>query len=55
MEIVSSAIEFMQSPVFAGVVAGLLVISESLASIPAIKSNSVCQAIYNLLVRLKKD
>jgi hypothetical protein len=55
MEIVSTAIEFVQSPVFGGVMAGLWIISESLASISAIKANSVFQAIQNILVRFKRD
>ena len=55
MEVVSTAIEFMQSPVFGGVMAGLWVMSEALASVPAIKANSVFQLMQNFLIRFKKD
>ena len=54
MEIVSSIIGFMQTPAFAGVVAGLLLISESLALIPSIQANSIAQAIMNGLKSLAR-
>ena len=56
MEVVSSVIGFMQTPAFSGIVAGLLVISEALASIPSIQANSVYQLIANGIKALaKKD
>lgn len=55
MELLTSVIEFVQAPAFTGVVAGLLVISEALASIPSIQANSVFQVIQNVLKRFKKD
>lgn len=54
MDILSSVIDFVQSPVFAGVAAGLLVISESLASIPSIQANSVFQLIVGGLKKIAK-
>ncbi len=53
MEIVSTVIELVQSPVFGGVMAGLWMVSESLAAIPSIKANSVFQLVRNFLVRFK--
>ncbi len=41
------------SAILAGVASGLFVISESLASIPAVEANSVFQLIRSLLVRFK--
>lgn len=54
MDVLSNIIEFMQSPVFAGVAAGLLVISEALASIPSIQANSVFQLIMGGLKKIAK-
>lgn len=54
MEILSTIVEFVQTPVFAGVVAGLLLISESLASIPSIQANSIFQAMMNGLKSLAR-
>lgn len=39
--------------VIAGVLAGLWMVSEALASIPSIKANSVFQLVYNALTRVK--
>jgi len=55
MELVSTAIAFVQTPAFGGIMAGLWVLGEGLASIPAIKANSVFQLVQNFLVRFKKD
>ena len=55
MEVVSTVIAFVQTPAFGGIMAGLWVMSEALASIPAIKANSVFQLAQNFLVRFKKD
>lgn len=52
MELLSSIIGFMQTPAFGGIVAGLLVISEALASIPAIQANSVFQLIAGGLKKM---
>jgi len=54
MEVVSGVIGFMQTPAFAGIVTGLLVISESLASIPSIQANRVFQLIVNGLKKIAK-
>lgn len=54
MEIVSSVIAFASTPAFGGIVAGLLVISEALASIPSIQANSIFQAMTNGLKALAK-
>ena len=55
MEIVSTVIELVQSPAFGGAMAGLWMVSESLAMIPWIKANSVFQLVQNFLVRFKRD
>lgn len=56
MELVTDVIGFAQSPAFLGLVTGLLVISEALASIPAIQANSVFQLITGALKKMaKKD
>lgn len=54
MELLTSVIEFVQAPAFTGVVAGLLVISEALASIPSIQANSIFQAVTNGLKSFAK-
>lgn len=46
--------EFLQSDAGTGILIGLLVISEALASIPAVQSNSVYQMIDRLLRRVTK-
>lgn len=51
MEIVSSVIEVAQTPVFW---AALLAVSEVLALIPAIKANSIFQAIVNGIKKIAK-
>ena len=55
MEAISSVIGFVQTPAFGGIMAALWVMSEALASIPAIKANSVFQMLQNVLERFKKD
>lgn len=56
MDFLASIVGFMQTPAFGGIVAGLLLVSEALASIPAIEANSIFQAISNGLKALaKKD
>lgn len=54
MEVISGIIGFMQTPAFGGIMAGLLVISEALASIPSIQANSIMQAVTNGLRALVK-
>lgn len=54
MDFLSSLFGFMQTPAFAGIVTGLLLVSEALASIPAIEANSIFQAITNGLKALAK-
>jgi len=44
---------FDHSEMLAGVATGLFVMSEALASLPAVKANSVFQLIQSLLVRFK--
>lgn len=55
MELMDTVIGFVQTPAFGGVMAGLWVVSEALASIPSIQANSVFQAVQNVLKRFKKD
>lgn len=55
MEVIDAAIAFAQTPAFGGIMAALWMMSEALASIPAIKANSVFQAISGVLQRFKKD
>lgn len=55
MEFLQSAWEFLASPAGAGLGFGLWVISESLASIPALKANSVFQLIHGVLAKFKKE
>ena len=52
MEIMLSVWEFLKSDAGTGVLTGLLLVSEALASIPSIQSNSVCQLILGLLRRV---
>lgn len=54
MDVVTSIIDFVQTPVFAGIAAGLLVMSEALASIPAIQANSIFQLVTGILKKLAK-
>lgn len=55
MEMIDTAIAFVQTPAFGGIMAGLWVMSEALASIPSIQANGVFQAIQNVLKRFKRD
>jgi hypothetical protein len=52
MEIVGSVIDFVKSPAGAGLFAGLLLISEALASIKSIEENSVLQVVMTVLKKL---
>ena len=57
MDLLTSVYDFCTSPVGAGVFLSLLSLSEALAAIPAIKANSIHQAIYGglkLLARKKE-
>jgi len=52
MDMVLSVWEFLRSDSGTGMLVGLLVMSEALASIPAVQANSVYQMIVNLLRRV---
>lgn len=52
MDTVLSVWEFFKSDSGTGILVGLLMISEALASIPSVQSNSVYQVIANLLRKL---
>ena len=52
MDTVLAVWEFLKSDAGTGIIVGLLAISEALASIPAVQSNSVYQVIANLLRKL---
>lgn len=52
MDTVLAVWEFLKSDAGTGILVGLLAISEALASIPAVQSNSVYQIITNLLRKL---
>lgn len=52
MDTVLAVWEFLKSDSGTGILVGLLAISEALASIPSIQSNSVYQVIANLLRKL---
>ncbi|MFN3075375.1 MAG: hypothetical protein ABT940_00565 [Alphaproteobacteria bacterium] len=52
MDYVVSVWEFFKSDAGTGILVGLLAISEALASIPAVQSNSVYQIIVNTLRRV---
>lgn len=55
METMTTVLDFLSgnSAMLAGVASGLFVMSEALASIPAIQANSVFQLVRALLVRFK--
>lgn len=53
MGYVSGIMEFVNGPVFPGIVTALFLLSESLSLIPSIKANGVFQAIFNGLSALK--
>lgn len=55
MELLDTVIGFVQTPAFGGIMAGLWMVSEALASIPSIKANSVFQMLQGALRRFKKD
>ena len=52
MDTVLAVWEFLKSDSGTGILVGLLAISEALASIPSVQSNSVYQVITNLLRKL---
>ena len=52
MDTVLAVWEFLKSDAGTGIIVGLLAISEALAVIPAVQSNSVYQVIANLLRKL---
>ena len=52
MDTVLAVWEFLKSDAGTGILVGFLAISEALASIPAVQSNSVYQVIANLLRKL---
>jgi hypothetical protein len=52
MDTVLAVWDFLKSDAGTGVLVGLLAISEALASIPSVQSNSVYQIIVNLLRKL---
>lgn len=49
MEFLGSVITFFSSPAGAGVLAGLFLISEALASVPSIQANSIFQVVYGVI------
>jgi hypothetical protein len=53
MEWIGTILEFVNGPAFAGVAAGLFMVSEALSMIPSIRANGIFQAIYNGLAALK--
>jgi hypothetical protein len=55
MDTIQQIWTFLSSPTGAALGFGLWVISEALASIPALKANSVFQLIHGFLSRFKKD
>jgi hypothetical protein len=55
MELVQDAWTFLSSPTGAALGFGLWVISEALASIPAIQANSIFQLVHGFLSRFKKE
>ena len=52
MDTVLSVWEFLKSDSGTGIIVGLLAISEALASIPAVRANSVYQLIVSTLRRV---
>jgi hypothetical protein len=54
MDILQSVWEFASSPAGAGLGFGLWVVSEALASIPAVKANSIFQLLHGFLSRFKR-
>lgn len=54
MELITTIISFLTSPTGAAIGFGLWVISEALASIPAIQANGVFQLIHQFLSRFKR-
>jgi hypothetical protein len=55
MDIIQQIWTFLSSPTGAALGFGLWVISEALASVPAIKANSIFQLLHGFLSRFKKD
>lgn len=54
MDTVLSVWEFLKSDAGTGLLTGLLLVSEALAVIPAVQSNSVYQLITNILRKFTK-
>lgn len=54
MDKIQAIIAFTQTPAFGGIMAGLFLISEGLASIKSIESNSVFQVIHGLLKKVMR-
>ena len=52
MDTVLAVWDFLKSDAGTGLLAGLLLVSEALAAIPSVQSNSVYQIIVNLLRKL---
>ena len=52
MDLINNALTFVQSNPGSTVLAGLLLISEGLASIPSLQPNSILQAVILILKKL---
>lgn len=53
MDILNAVVDFLLSPAGTGILAGLFLISEALASISSLKANSVFQLLASILRRFK--
>lgn len=54
MEFLTTVIDFLKSDVGVGLLTGLLVLSEALGGIPAIRANSVYQVVIGLLAKVAR-
>ncbi len=54
MDTLLGIFEFFKSDAGTGLLLGLFLISEALASIPAVKANSVFQLVFGFLSRFKR-
>lgn len=54
MDFIAPVIDFLKSDVGVGIITGLLVLSEALGGIPAIKANSVYQLIVGVLAKIAR-
>lgn len=52
MDMLNGVIDFIQSPVGAGIFMALFAMSEALASIPSVKANGVFQLLSGVLAKL---